>query len=334
MSPRTLVVTPNWVGDLVMALPVLEALARDHREVWALAKPNLVPLLESNPHVHGVLQRASSDGDTLRRVREIEAAESVILPNSFRSATIPFRAGIPVRLGYRGDWRAPLLNPAIKRPTSKGRSQIEDYKELLQAHNIAPPLTWVPSIHLTAEMRASGEALLQRAKVRVSGRQTIGLFPGAEFGKSKRWPRERFAETIRQIRRAAPNVNQVIVVGPKEVWLGVRLYEATGKIHPVIGPDLDLAGLATVLSQLDLLVTNDSGPMHLAAAVGTPTVAIFGPTDPVRTAPAGLGHQVVYADRWCSPCFRKRCPLLHHHCMKKIEVDEVVQAALKILRSP
>ena len=117
MKSRTLVVTPNWVGDLVMALPVLTALAQDNRQVWALAKPNLAPLLEQIPQVHGVIKKSSSDRETLRRIKEIEAAEAIILPNSFRSASLPFRAGIPVRLGYRGDWRALLLKPAIARPS-------------------------------------------------------------------------------------------------------------------------------------------------------------------------------------------------------------------------
>jgi heptosyltransferase-2 len=333
MALRTLVVAPNWVGDLVMALPVLKALAEDHRELWTLSKANLAPLLQLTPHVQGVIEKGVTSRETVRRIREIDAAESIILPNSFRSASFPFRAGIPVRLGYRGEWRAPLLNPGIARPKTKARLQVEDYKELLKSHGVAAPPTWIPTLGLSDEMRSTGRALLERAKVEVNGRQTIGFFPGAEFGKSKRWPQKSFEAATRQLRRATPKTNQVIVVGPKEVWLGVKLYEKTGKIHPVIGPDLDLARLAAVLSQLDLLITNDSGPMHLAAAVGTPTVAIFGPTNPRRTAPSGSGHQVLFADRWCSPCFRRRCPLVHHRCMKEIEVDDVVQAALKVLQT-
>ena len=113
----------------------------------------------------------------------------------------------------------------------------------------------------------------------------------------------------------------------------MRVHEESGKIHPVIGPDLDLAALAAVLAQLDLLVTNDSGPMHLAAALGVRCVALFGPTDPRRTAPAGEGHAIVYRDLWCSPCFRRRCPLLHHGCLDGITVDAVAGEAEGILGS-
>jgi heptosyltransferase-2 len=129
-------------------------------------------------------------------------------------------------------------------------------------------------------------------------------------------------------------VRVVILVGAKEVWLGVRIFEESGKIHPVLGPDLDLGGLAGVLAHLDLLVTNDSGPMHLAAALGARTVALFGPTDPRRTAPAGEPHTVLYRDLWCSPCFRRHCPLLHHGCLRGIGVGEVAAAARRSAPPP
>ena len=123
----------------------------------------------------------------------------------------------------------------------------------------------------------------------------------------------------------------MIVAGPKEVWTAVRVHEESGHLHPVIGPDLDLARLAGVLAHLDLLVTNDSGPMHLAAALGVPCIALFGPTDPQRTAPAGSGHRVLTLDRWCSPCFRRRCPLLHQRCLRDITVEQVAAACVDAL---
>ena len=159
-----------------------------------------------------------------------------------------------------------------------------------------------------------------------SGEPIVGLFPGAEFGASKRWPRERFEEAARLLRARHAGVRLTILAGPKEVWLAVRLHEETGKIHPVVGPDLDLAELAAVLAHHRALLTNDSGPMHLAAALGVRCAALFGPTDPGRTAPVGEEHRVLYGDRWCSPCFRRRCPLVHHRCMKELGVEEAVAA--------
>jgi heptosyltransferase-2 len=325
---RTLVVAPNWVGDNVMALPVLEALAASGRQLTLLAKPHLAPLLAQVPAVEDVIERSESDTETVDRLREAAFDEAVILPNSFRSAWLPWRAGIPTRWGYRGrplrwSFRWPLLRPGVQRPRAKGRHQTEDYRELLAAMDVAPPASWTPRLELSPEAAETGRALLARAHLTAGSGPLIGLFPGAEFGPSKRWPWRRFAELSRELRRRWPESRQLIVAGPKEIWLAVRVYEETGKVHPVIGPDLDLGQLTAVLAQLDLLVSNDSGPMHLAAALGVRCVALFGPTDPERTGPTGDGHRVLYTDRWCSPCFRRRCPLLHHRCLKDIQSEEV-----------
>jgi heptosyltransferase-2 len=195
------------------------------------------------------------------------------------------------------------------------------------------PDVWQPRISLSQEARESGRNLLARAQVSPGPAPIVGLFAGAEFGTSKRWPWRRFVALARDLRRTRPDVRFVLVAGPKELWLAVRIHEETGKIHPVVGPDLDLAELATVLDQLDLLVTNDSGPMHLAASLGVACLALFGPTDPARTRPVGQEHQVLHTDRWCSPCFRRRCPLIHHRCMRDLSVARVVDNSARLLDS-
>jgi heptosyltransferase-2 len=332
MSVRTLVVMPRWVGDCVMALPVLEALAAAQRDVVVLARPHLVPLLRLSPAVASIVERADGDEETVARLRASGCHEAVVLPNSFRSARLPQRAGIPYRWGYRGEWRTPLLSPPVPRPRGRRRRpQVEDYRELLDAMAVPLPATWTPRLPRTPELLARGRERLARAHLGEAG-PLVGLFPGAEWGPSKRWPWRRFADLARALRRELPRSGQVILVGPKEVWVGVRIHEESGKIHPVIGPDLDLAGLAAVLAGLDLLVTNDSGPMHLAAALGVRCIALFGPTDPRRTAPAGDGHVVLDRHLWCSPCFARRCPLLHHRCLGGIGVDAVKDAAVGALR--
>lgn len=328
-APRTLVVAPSWVGDTVMALPVLAALAASGRRLQVLAKPHLHPLLALLPAVEGCVARAGGDAETVRAIRAAGCDEAVLLPNSFHAAWLARRAGIPRRWGYRGDLRGPLLAPAVRRGRGT-RPQIEDYRELLAAMGVAAPSSWVPRLELPPAARADGRALAERAGLGADD-PLVGLFPGAEFGPSKRWPRARFAELSRRLRRARPGLRQAILAGPGEVWLAVRLHEETGKLHPVVGPDLDLARLAAFVACLDLLVTNDSGPMHLAAALGVPCVALFGPTDPARTAPAGPGHHVLYSDRWCSPCFRRRCPLLHHGCMKDLTVEAALERLVAAL---
>ena len=329
MTLRTLVVAPNWVGDTVMALPVLEALAASGRRVAVLARPHLAPLLGLVPAVAEVIARGTPE-ETVERLRASASHEAVVLPGSFRSAWLVRQAGIPHRWGYRGDWRAPLLSAPVPRPRLRTRGggrrpQIEDFRELLAALEVPPPASWVPRLELSEDVRRFGAERLARAHLDRPG-HLVGLFPGAEFGASKRWPWRRFAQLARTLRREQPELRELIVAGPEELWLAVRVHEESGKLHPVVGPDLDLAQLAGVLARLDVLVTNDSGPMHLAAALGVPCVALFGPTDPRRTAPAGAGHEVVYTDRWCSPCFRRRCPLLHHRCLRDIGVAAVAAA--------
>jgi len=327
---RTLVVSPNWVGDTIMALPVLDALAASGRFVTVLAKPHLAPLLELSPSVGRVIERGGSDDETVEAVHRAACQEAVLLPSSFRAAWLAWRGAVPHRWGYRGNWRSLLLTAPVPRPTPQKRLQIEDYRELLDALGVAPPTTWVPRLEIDDRRRESAARRLERAQLTGDG-PLVGFFPGAEFGPSKRWPWRRFAEAINRLRERRPDLRQAIIVGPNEVWLGVRIHEESGRLHPLVGPDLDLAELAAVLSSFDALVTNDSGPMHLAAAVGVPCIALFGPTDPERTAPAGPGHQVISRDRWCAPCFRRRCPLLHHRCLRDIGVDDVVERVEKVV---
>ena len=332
MSVRTLVVAPSWVGDCVMAQPVIAALAASDREVVVLGKRGLLPLLATFPGVAATLERLGDETATVAALRIVACDEAVVLPNSFRSAWLPWRAGVPRRFGYRGDLRGALLAPAVRRPARHPvRLQIADYGELLAAMGVPPPVDWTPRLVPAPATLLRGRERLERARLSPGEGPLVGLFPGAEFGPSKRWPWERFAALALELRRRLPAVRELIVAGPKELWTAVRVHEESGKLHPVIGPDLDLAGLAAVLAHLDLLVTNDSGPMHLAAALGVPCVALFGPTDPRRTAPAGPGHRVLSTGRWCAPCFRRRCPLLHHRCLRDLTVEQVAAACTGLL---
>lgn len=188
---------------------------------------------------------------------------------------------------------------------------------------------------LNPEVEGQGLDALRRAGVENGiGVPLVGLFPGAEFGPSKRWRLDDFARTALALAEQRPEAQPVLVVGPKESPLADSFQRATGRDFPVVGPDLDLAALGGLLSRLDALITNDSGPMHLAAAVGTRCVAVFGPTNPRRTSPSGPGHHVLSANRWCSPCFRRRCPLIRHRCMTEIRVGSVVDAVNRILSAP
>ncbi len=331
----TLVVAPNWVGDLVMAEPVFRALSASGRKLVVAVRNGLEPLAWLLPGVVSVIRRAPERRIAIRQLAELEVNEAVILPHSFRSAWLVNRAGIPTRYGYRGDGRSWLLQPAIARPRERG-PQVEDYRELLEAMAVPLPESWVPELKLPEVLRNQGKERWARAGIPLADAghsgPLVGLLPGAEWGPSKRWPWQHFVEFARALRRAQPSVRIAILGGPKELWTAVRIHEETGKVHPVIGPELDLAGLAGVIAHLHVAVTNDSGPMHLAAALGVPTVALFGPTDPGRTAPAGRHHQVLTRNLWCSPCFFRRCPLLHHGCLQRLTPATVLAAVERVLK--
>jgi len=325
----TLIVAPNWVGDTIMAIPVLDALAATGRSLTVLARPHLEPLFQAVAAVDRVLVRAESDRETIRGVRKTGFEEAVILPNSFRSAWLPFRAGIPVRWGYRGGFRGFLLEPSLRRPEGL-RHQLTDYDSLLERVGAAIP-TKKPRLNLSPEQLDFGHRALQETGVRFDGTsKAVGVFPGAEFGPSKRWPSNHFAELLRQL-DTHQDLKTVLIAGPGEEALAAEIQHNSAVATPIIGPQLNLAELAAVLAHLQVLVTNDSGPMHIAAAVGTPCVALFGPTNPTRTAPAGEGHHVLYTHRWCSPCFKKHCPLLHQRCMRDLSVARVIDALMEAL---
>jgi heptosyltransferase-2 len=331
--PHCLVVAPSWVGDTVMALPVLDALAASERRVSVLARPHLHSLLRLSPAVSGLVERASSTAETIDRMLHGSFEEAILLPNSFRAAWLARRAGIPNRWGYRSDGRSLLLRPAVHRPP-RSLHQLRDYDQLLQAMGVAPVLS-PPRLPLSPSAREQGREALKTTGVTLGTKAPlIGLFPGAEFGPSKRWRPENFARTAVSLRQLPSGAQPILIAGPNEKTLADSILQLAAQSFPLVGPDLDLAGLAGLLSQLDVLITNDSGPMHLAAAVDTPCVAIFGPTNPQRTSPSGPGHHVLSAARWCSPCFRRRCPLLHHRCMKEISVSHVLEATRKVLTRP
>ena len=172
------------------------------------------------------------------------------------------------------DFRGPLLAPAVPRPRDGFkviRPQIEDYRELLAAMGVALPADWIPRLALPEVLRARGHERLERAGIgdrngQGGGTPRVGLSPGAEWGNSKRWPMRYWSDLARELRRRIPGVREAIFVGPKEIWLGVRVHEESGKIHPLLGPDLDLAGLAAAMAGLDLLVTKTGAQAELTVS--------------------------------------------------------------------
>lgn len=327
---RILVRGVNWVGDTVLTYPTLEALkARFPDSRIALLVPNhLTDLWKTSPHVDEIIPFERRKGihsisEDLRISRLLKRKRfdlALILPRSFRSAFQVCLAGIPVRVGYKNGGRSFLLTHGIPRTEEVLRiHRIHYYQRLLQPVGMANELPFL-HLHPGEENRKWAEEILKGMEL-LNGRPLIGINPGAAYGLAKCWHPDRFGELGRRLSERWKAV--VLIFGRgEEREMALKILKDLG------GRGVDFTGrtgllqLAALLERCSLLVTNDTGTMHVATAVKTPVVAIFGPTDPMATGPWGEGHVVVKKEIACSPCFKRICPL-DHRCMKEITVDEV-----------
>jgi heptosyltransferase-2 len=317
---KILVKANNWLGDAVMSLPVFRSLKFmvPGARVEVLTKPAFADLYRGSPHVDEILGHGrGGPGPWIRTVKELKARRydaALVLPRSFSSAFLVWSARIPRRIGYG---RARFLTDRPERPSPK-EHRVLHYHGLLSALG-TPPTPEAPRLEIPAADRAWAEETLP-------GGPWIGINPGATYGAAKQWFPDRFIELGR---RLAPRARLVVVGGPAEAGLGERIARETGAL--CIAGRTRILGLAAAIARCRLFVTNDTGPMHVADAVGTPIVAVFGPTDWIHTPPYGPGHRLVRHDLECSPCLKRTCPLGHHDCMKRVTVDEVERACREVL---
>lgn len=326
---RILVRSTNWLGDAVMTIPAVQAIARGRpdAQVTVLAPERLADLWRIVPGVAGVIAIEKGAG-ALNTASAIRAAgpfdAALVLPNSLRSALEVRMAGVPRRVGFAGHRRSWLLNQIVDEPKPGARelSHGERPHQSLRYAHLAHAIGAGEVVPLEPPVRAGRE---RGAWLR------IGLCPGAEYGPAKRWLPERFAETARRVAEARAcqwvllgTAKDRLVGDPIAAELGDRCENLLGKTT--------LAELIETLRGCDALLTNDTGTMHLAAWLGVPTVAVFGSTDPVLTGPMApperyriLRHQVE-----CSPCFLPKCPI-DLRCMKAVTADEAVEAVLAMV---
>ena len=321
-APRRLVVrAPNWLGDAVMALPAIAALRAAHPDasLTIAAVPAVAPMF---------LEPAGVDPDTVLSVdktteRRVLAAggfdTAVLFPNSFRAVWVAKQAGISERWGFRGGARGWLLTRAIARPRGP-LHQSEYYRHLVRALDVSVPDA-PPSIRPMPDTVARAEELLT-SRGAVPGGVLVGMAPGAAYGHAKRWPPRLVAEVV-QMLGADPGATCVLVgaAGDRDAGREIESALPPGvRVIDLIGRT-DLRTLVGVLSRCAAFVSNDSGAMHLAAAVGVPVTAIFGPTDERATAPIG-DHDVLVHPVFCRPCMLRDCPI-DHRCMKGISAGTV-----------
>ncbi len=335
----TLVFSPNWLGDAVMALPAVADLRR-HPGTGRLvvaSRPSVAELWSLVPGIDDVVTIPASRGvrgwrgirASADAVREVRAGLAVVLPNSFRAALVARRAGIPARLGYRLNLRRWLLTQAVPR-SRRPVHQADYYRRLVAAAGVEngprEPRLDVPEASL-----AAARAILAEHGW-TPGMPLLGLAPGAAYGGAKRWPPDRFAavaELLRQSRGTAAVLIGSAADRPAAYAIEAELDKIGGGAGRPAALNLTgstgLRQLAGVLAHCAAFVSNDSGAMHLAAAIGIPVVAVFGPTDERATAPLGGRARVLAADAWCRPCMLRECPL-DHRCMMGTGAGDVVRA--------
>jgi len=323
---------PARLDALTFALPAVGALADSGRRLSAVAAEPLIPLVERIP---GIAEAASSPGEL------VEREEAVLLSRGPADGTLAGLAdlwslrsvGSPPCWGYAGGLGGLLAGRLISHPVQppsreslRARHAGEDFRELLAAMEVPAPASWVPRLAVSEELRQTARERLERGGIPSGTSPLVAVIPGGRLStrRSERlprrsvWPWQRFADLAREVRRKAMGTRCVLVAGKEPLWQAVRIHMETARFVPVIGPDLDAAGIAGLLAVCDLAVGADSELLHLAAAVGTPTVALFGPTDPGRRAPQGEGHRVIEAPA---------------RDLRKLELPEVLEAVTAFLKT-
>jgi ADP-heptose:LPS heptosyltransferase len=330
LPARLLADLPNWLGDVVMTLPAISRLVE--------ANAGSSTVLHSRPPVKRLLaqlfpettvvasqHRASPFLSAFRLCRDAGRFDIGV---TLRHAS---RAKILIRLAARATYGSAGSDLLLTRKFSvdRQRHQVYDCDPILDGLGLdGVDPSWRPV--LPEHLRTEGEAALRQAGA--WSRPLAGLAPAAAWGSSKQWPAARYGELAARL--LDKGLQPVILIGPGEEPTAELVTASAGIDLPVVGAEVDVAGLAGILSHLAVLICNDSGPMHLAATVETPVVALFGPTDPARTAPLGDSNQVLSLALDCAPCFEVECPLRHQRCLQDLSLEKVVQATLKQVAGP
>jgi lipopolysaccharide heptosyltransferase II len=334
---RILVREVNWVGDAVLTLPALEALRGRFpmAEITLLARSWVGGLFAGHPAVDRIIEYRSEDAHRGLRGRWRLAGElregrfdlAVLFPNSMDAALIPWLAGVPRRIGYPTDGRHWLLtHPVSNGPAAESGHQVERYLAIVRA--LGGDGTPTPRLPVTESARQKSGELLRQHGI-PAGDLLVALNPGSIYGSAKRWPADRFAALADGL--VESHGAKILLVGSRgerPVLDRVAAHMRRPAVN-LVGRT-DLPTLVGLLERVHLLVSNDTGAMHVAVAVGTPVLAIFGPTDTVATGPLGKCVRVVRLPVPCSPCLLRECPI-DHRCMTGVTVAQILGEARTLL---
>ncbi len=321
--PHILIVAPSWVGDAVLAQPLFKRLHERHHDLAldVLAPPWTRALFARMPEVRSTIDSPFGHGElALKRRyalgRSLAAQhydQAIVLPNSFKSALIPFFSAIPLRTGFVGEARWGLLNDARRLDSDSLPLMVERFALLAEAAGdaVKRPLA-AAQLKVDAAQRA---ATLARLGLNPQ-RPVAVLCPGAEYGPAKRWPPAYFAELAQRL--SASGYDVWLAGSAKDAAIGDEIAHAGGNACINLCGKSTLAEAIDLMSCASLVVSNDSGLMHIAAALGKPLTAIYGSSSPAFTPPRSARARIVRLDLPCSPCFQRECPLGHFNCMMQL----------------
>jgi heptosyltransferase II len=337
VGAKFLVIGPSWVGDMVMAQSLYKTLHRRHLGaiVDVVAPPWSLPILARMPEVRRGVELAVGHGELGlgrrwslgRRLRREGYDRAIVLPRSLKAALVPLFASIPLRTGYAGEARYGLINDLRPFDATVLDQTVKRFVALGLDAGAAPVDIEPPALASPPDAIA---ALKSRLALGDGGGDIVALMPGAEFGPAKQWPIERYAAVAGRLTAAGLEV--WVLGSAKERTLGdvIASAAATGRVRNLCG-ETTLEDAVDLLSASRVSVTNDSGLMHVAAAVGSHVVAIYGSSSPGFTPALTSAKTVLYAGLDCSPCFQRTCPLQHLRCLRDISVDAVVDAVTAAL---
>jgi heptosyltransferase-2 len=322
-----LVRLPNWLGDLVLAWPVVDAAARQGA-IFAGPEPFRALVEPRYPGSAYVAVSRARRFAAVAPIRRLRPRAALLLTESLSSALVTWLGGVPERIGYAAEGRNLLLTRPVRRVGSpRSMPRAREYIVLAEAAGLEVA-SGIPRIAPLEPELSAGNACLERASVPPA---TYGVVaPGASYGPAKQWGPERFAEACQALGERGSGI---VLVGSREdgdaARQVIRLLGGRAPIHDLTGAT-DLPALIGILARAGFVLSNDSGVMHLAAALGRPTVGIFGSTSPVWTSADAPWVRSLYAAYPCSPCFRRTCPI-GYGCLRSIDASEVTAAALEVM---